>query len=112
MTMEVETTAEQNHDISMTNETTTIDANVVHSRILQSSSLAKAIDDEHAVDAEQPTFAKLDALADRGGKAEYRRIRCPPHRYTPLREDWEQILMPLVQFLKLQVSSLSANYKI
>lgn len=105
MTMEIDGAAEQNHDISMTNESTTIDANVVHSRILQSSSLAKAAVNEHTDDAEQPTFAKLDALADRGGKVEYRRVRCPPHRYTPLREDWEQILMPLVQFLKLQVSS-------
>ncbi|KAL3803048.1 hypothetical protein ACHAW5_006872 [Stephanodiscus triporus] len=53
---------------------------------------------------QQPTFAKLSARASRaGGKAEYRRVRCPAHRYTPLRECWEQLLTPLVEYLKLQV---------
>lgn len=103
---------QQSHEITMTNAATTIDPNVVQSRILQSSSLAAAAarhndsdsdDDEMGEDGQQPTFAKLSAMADRGGKVEYRRVRCPKHRYTPLREDWEQILMPLVQFLKLQV---------
>jgi RNA-binding protein PNO1 len=105
-----------NHDIAMTNEVTTINASVVQSRILQSTSLARAAaqgddnsDDEMDDDQQnqqqvnQPTFSKLSAMAERGGKSEYRRIRCPKHRYTPLRQDWEQILMPLVQFLKLQV---------
>ena len=103
---------QQSHEITMTNAATTIDPNVVQSRILQSSSLAAAAarhndsdsdDDEMGEEGQQPTFAKLSAMADRGGKVEYRRVRCPKHRYTPLREDWEQILMPLVQFLKLQV---------
>ncbi|GMH57917.1 hypothetical protein TrRE_jg7123 [Triparma retinervis] len=35
--------------------------------------------------------------------SQYRRIRCPPHRYTPLRNNWESILTPLVQYLHLQV---------
>lgn len=100
---------EQTHAIITTSSATTIDPSIIQSRILQSSSLAQAAaegysDDEMDADEkEQPVFAKLDAMADRGGKIEYRRIRCPKHRYTPLREDWEQILMPLVQFLKLQV---------
>ena len=111
-------TTTQNHEISMTNAATTIDPNVVQSRILQSASIAAAAakemndddgdadDDEmdHEDDQiEQPTFKKLSAMSDRGGRVEYRRVRCPKHRYTPLRQDWEQILMPLVQFLKLQV---------
>jgi len=99
----------------MTNSTTTIDPSVVQSRILQSTSLSAAAaagkhdddddddDDMGGTGADQPTFPKLSAMDARGGKVEYRRIRCPPHRYTPLREDWEQILMPLVQYLKLQV---------
>jgi len=105
---EMENTGE-NHEIAMTSAATTIDANVVQSRILQSSSLAKAAaepqdsDDEMNDGADQPVFAKLNAMEERGGKVEYRRVRCPKHRYTPLRNDWEQILMPLVQFLKLQV---------
>lgn len=107
--MDIDTEVGQNHEIAMTNASTTIDPSVVQSRILQSSSLAKAAaeqdsDDEMGGDGvEQPVFAKLNAMAERGGKVEYRRVRCPKHRYTPLRNDWEQILMPLVQFLKLQV---------
>jgi len=108
---------EQNHEIVMTNAATTIDPNVVQSRILQSSSLAQAAaeqdsddddDMEDGDDVDQPTFPKLNAMEERGGKSEYRRVRCPKHRYTPLRQDWEQILMPLVQFLKLQVSDCIA----
>ncbi|KAL3770099.1 hypothetical protein ACHAWO_006080 [Cyclotella atomus] len=81
------------------------------SRIIQSESIIKeeaveSSDDEMETNdtlTEQPTFQKLTAQAARGGKAEYRRIRCPAHRYTPLRENWEQLLTPLVECLKLQV---------
>jgi len=115
--MDAEMQTEQNHEIVMTNAATTIDPNVVQSRILQSSSLAQAAaeqdsddddDMEDGDDVDQPTFPKLNAMEERGGKSEYRRVRCPKHRYTPLRQDWEQILMPLVQFLKLQVSDCIA----
>jgi RNA-binding protein PNO1 len=103
----------EDQDMDMSNANTTIDASVVQSRILQSASLAKEEtsamnDDNNGVTAEQPTFPQLSALAARGGKTEYRRVRCPPHRYTPLRENWEQILTPLVEFLKLQASQNAA----
>ena len=88
-----------NNDIAMSNQVTTIDASVVQSRISISASLAK----ENDVD-DQPVFPKLSAMQAGGGRVEYRRVRCPPHRYTPLRENWEQILMPLVEYLKLQAS--------
>ena len=117
---------EHQHEITMTNANTTIDASVVQSRILQSASLAAEAakgenDDDMDMNTEeggdgtgdnvqQPTFTKLSAMADRGGRSEYRRVRCPKHRYTPLRQDWEQILMPLVQFLKLQVRSLTYSF--
>jgi RNA-binding protein PNO1 len=87
-------------DLSTTS--TTIDASVVQSRIRQSISVQK----ENAAvmeEDEQPVFPKLTAAQASGNKIEYRRVRCPPHRYTPLREHWEQILTPLVEFLKLQV---------
>ena len=107
--MDIEMEGGQNHEIAMTNASMTIDPTVVQSRILQSSSLAQAAaegqdSDDDMDGTDQPVFPKLNAMAERGGKIEYRRIRCPKHRYTPLRNDWEQILMPLVQFLKLQVS--------
>jgi hypothetical protein len=100
----------RNHEITMTNAATTIDPSIIQSRILQSTSIAAAAANDDSDDEmgngeiQQPTFQKLSAMADKGGKVEYRRVRCPKHRYTPLRQDWEQILMPLVQFLKLQVS--------
>ena len=93
-----------------------IDPSTLTSRIVQSKSIQRedaAVDDDNdggAADAaaqqpqQQPTFAKLSARASRaGGKADYRRVRCPAHRYTPLRECWEQLLTPLVEYLKLQV---------
>ena len=87
--------------VEFSSNATTIDPSVISSRIRQSASLQK----EHAMDeGEQPHFPKLSAHQASGNKVEYRRVRCPPHRYTPLREYWEQILTPLVEYLKLQVS--------
>jgi hypothetical protein len=83
---------------------TTIDPSVIQSRILQSTSLQKenaAMEEDG--DQQQPVFPKLSAAQASGNKIEYRRVRCPAHRYTPLRENWEQILTPLVEYLKLQV---------
>ena len=102
----------EDHDMAMSNANTTIDPSVVQSRILQSASLAKEDTTKETEDAakEQPTFPQLSAMAARGGRTEYRRVRCPPHRYTPLRENWEQILTPLVEFLKLQASDRLCMY--
>jgi hypothetical protein len=62
---------------------------------------------ESMQEQQHPTFPKLSSSANATGgqigRIEYRRVRCPPHRYTPLREHWEQILTPLVEHLKLQV---------
>lgn len=74
------------------------------SRILVSDSLQK--ENDAMEEEEPPQFKPLSVGQQIGGKknlAEYRRVRCPPHRYTPLREHWEQILTPLVEYLKLQV---------
>ena len=61
-------------------------------------------------DHDQPIFPQISASQANGNKVEYRRIRCPAHRYTPLREHWEQILTPLVEYLKLQVRMLLSMY--
>ena len=92
--------------MELSNATTTIDASVVQSRIRQSASIVAQQQQQQAAEEEgqdQPTFPKLSALEASSGRIEYRRVRCPPHRYTPLRENWEQILTPLVEYLKLQV---------
>jgi len=99
-------TTTENNDIAMSNQVTTIDSSVVQSRISISASLAK----ENEVE-DQPVFPKLSAMQAQGGRVEYRRVRCPPHRYTPLRENWEQILMPLVEYLKLQASFILLFYR-
>ena len=48
-------------------------------------------------------FAPISALSSQGGSAEYRKIRVPPNRLTPLRDQWEQVISPLVEYLFLQV---------
>lgn len=107
MTMGNEEMMIDEHDINgISNK---VDPSMITSRIRVSTSLQKAQhneeqdDDDDMGDAEQPKFPKLSAIAASGNKIEYRRVRCPPHRYTPLREHWEQILTPLVDYLKLQV---------
>ena len=86
--------------INLSSASTTIDPSVGQSRILQSDSVQREQEEE------QPHFPKLSAVKANGNKVEYRRVRCPPHRYTPLREHWEQILTPLVEYLKLQVGGV------
>lgn len=88
-------------NLKLTSQSMTIDPSVVQSHILQSASI-QTDNDDMAVD--QPHFPEMSAVQASGGKVEYRRVRCPNHRYTPLREHWEQILTPLVEYLKLQVS--------
>jgi hypothetical protein len=92
--------------MNLSNAATTIDPSVVTSRILQSESLQK---EQQHHDDDQPHFPQLSAVQASGNKVEYRRVRCPPHRYTPLREHWEQILTPLVEYLKLQVRNESRS---
>jgi hypothetical protein len=45
--------------------------------------------------------AALDRV--QGGKVEVRRVRVPAHRYTPLKANWEAVMTPIVEHLKLQI---------
>lgn len=38
-----------------------------------------------------------------GGRPELRRVTVPPHRFTPLKENWMKIFSPIVDHLKLQI---------
>jgi len=99
--------------LTTSNAHTTIDPEMVQSRILQSASIVaeeqqrlqmeSADGTDTSPHGSMPTFEKLSTSSQKGRKSEYRRIRCPSHRYTPLRDNWESILTPLVEFLKLQV---------
>ena len=51
----------------------------------------------------KPQFEALSARQMKAGKTETRRIFVPPHRYTPLKQNWEKIYGPLVEQLQLQV---------
>mmetsp|Transcript_15775 Transcript_15775/g.20768 ORF Transcript_15775/g.20768 Transcript_15775/m.20768 type:complete len:240 (+) Transcript_15775:88-807(+) len=53
------------------------------------------------VEEEAPEFPQVSE--QNLGKIEYRKIRIPPHRYTPLRKSWEKLIEPLTENLKLQV---------
>ena len=57
----------------------------------------------------KPEFAALSAQEASGGKAEFRRIPVPPHRYTPLRKDWIRIYTPIVEHLKLDIRMNTRN---
>jgi hypothetical protein len=94
----------QDHDMELSNNAATIDGSGgSSSRILQSASIQKEEQRMDVDDPQQPQFAPVSAHQANGSRSEYRRVRCPPHRYTPLRDHWEQILTPLVEYLKLQV---------
>ncbi|CAM9400275.1 unnamed protein product [Ectocarpus fasciculatus] len=54
--------------------------------------------------AARPDFPALTAREMGGGKDDFRSIRCPPHRLTPLRNSWENIVTPTVEHMKLQIS--------
>ncbi|DBA03865.1 TPA: hypothetical protein N0F65_004555 [Lagenidium giganteum] len=51
----------------------------------------------------RPNFPALSAQEMSGGKNDFRRVRVPAHRYTPLKNDWPNIMKPIVEHLKLQI---------
>lgn len=58
----------------------------------------------------RPLFAPLAAGDDNlENKTQYRRIRCPPHRLTPLREKWDLLMGPIVEYLKLNIRFNTKN---
>lgn len=48
------------------------------------------------------TFAPARA-SDTFGSAEMRVVDVPPHRYTPLKDNWNKIFQPIVEHMKLQI---------
>lgn len=58
---------------------------------------------EAASGAMVPEFPPLSAAEMGTGSNEYRRIRVPPHRLTPLKDDWAVMMKPVVEHLLLQI---------
>lgn len=51
---------------------------------------------------ERPAFPALSAQ-ELAGAPEQRRVPCPPHRLTPLKENWLKIFTPIVEHMNLQI---------
>ena len=77
-------------------------ADILRMRQQADEYLASQETEENEMGDAVPVFTKVDHLKA-ANPNEYRRIRCPPHRYTPLRNNWDKILPPLVEHLGLQV---------
>lgn len=54
-------------------------------------------------EAGKPRFSSANQAKDTKVKLESRKVAVPPHRMTPLRNNWTKIYPPLVDHLKLQV---------
>jgi len=61
-----------------------------------------ASDEETAGPYEKPKFEPVE-LSDKERKKQMRRVPVPPNRLTPLKNQWMEILNPLVQHMKLEV---------
>ena len=61
---------------------------------------------------EGPRYPKLAAAAATEGTVQMRRIRVPSNRYTPLRENWENIVTPIVKYMKLQIRMNTKTRKV
>ena len=51
----------------------------------------------------KPSFPALAASSATGGHAEQRSVRIPTHRFTPLKENWTEIVKPIADHMKLQI---------
>ncbi len=76
---------------------------VMQASEIMASAAAAGVTEENGQDAMVPDFPPLTAAEQGLGSKEYRRIRCPPHRLTPLRADWNMIMQPCVEHLMLQI---------
>ena len=79
--------------------------------LAQPSSSSSLLADDESRSA-RPVFAPLTAFAMSGGVIENRVVRIPPHRFTPLKEQWTKIYPPLIEHLKLQVRVVPEKKKI
>ncbi|KAJ1835386.1 pre-rRNA-processing protein pno1, partial [Coemansia sp. RSA 2708] len=52
---------------------------------------------------DKPVFGPLSAKELQDKRKEQRRVRVPPHRFSPLKRDWLKIYSPIVEHLKLQI---------
>jgi len=69
----------------------------------------KAVDENMAdidtddVKVQKPDFPALSPGKLLNGRRELRKVLIPPHRFTPLKENWMKLYTPIVQNLKLRI---------
>jgi len=51
----------------------------------------------------RPNFQPATMESSSEGTREFRKVPVPPHRYTPLKENWLKIFNPIVEHLHLQI---------
>ena len=78
-------------------------AAAVEEKAMEEAAPAADADGAAVGDVVMPSFKELTATEQAGGKTEMRSLKCPPNRYTPLRENWDQIMRPIVEHMKLQI---------
>lgn len=61
------------------------------------------IDGDNAAQQYRPELPPLSVKKDGVTNSEFRRIRVPAHRFTPLKNDWPNLMKPIVEHLKLQI---------
>lgn len=61
------------------------------------------MDTDGPVASKRPDFPPISGDRMLDGKEEFRKVPVPPHRYTPLKENWMKIFTPIVEHLLLQV---------
>jgi RNA-binding protein PNO1 len=119
MSEETTTTTTTTTDEKMTDEpttTTTTDATTNNSntdKVLQEMKLVKrkrksskpdVMDTTTTTGPKRPAFPPaVETSGAEGGGREFRKIPVPPHRYTPLKENWMNIFNPIVEHLNLQI---------
>lgn len=78
-------------------DTSQISSNAAHIRDAQAASgVVNGAQAPHF----PPVSAQQQGAVD---LSEIRRVRVPPNRYTPLRDNWEHIMTPIVKYMKLQI---------
>jgi len=60
----------------------------------------------------KPQFPELKPNEMSSGQSEVRKVPVPPHRYTPLRENWMKIYKPVVEQMKLQIRMNTTTRKV
>jgi len=102
--------AEKDVDLSAGTGDVDIDENTDTTEVLQEMTVVqrkrksdKQENMETDNQAKRPNFPPVAVETGGDGTREFRKVVVPPHRYTPLKENWMKIFNPVVEHLHLQI---------